>query len=89
MINDRVDDVDVAGDAGWASPFERSDMLCSLHETYKTIKVGIRWARKIFQVGVCKQNTWNEIRINTVEMSADEAADQILAWMREHDWFDV
>lgn len=30
-----------------------------------------------------------EIRINTVEMSADEAADQILAWMREHDWFDV
>jgi len=30
-----------------------------------------------------------EIRINAVEMSADEAADQILAWMREHDWFDV
>ncbi len=30
-----------------------------------------------------------EIRINTVEMSADEAADQILAWMRTHDWFDV
>jgi len=30
-----------------------------------------------------------EIRINTVEMSADEAADQILTWMRERGWFEV
>lgn len=30
-----------------------------------------------------------EIQINTVEMSADEAADQILAWMRERGWFEV
>jgi bifunctional enzyme CysN/CysC len=30
-----------------------------------------------------------EIRINTVEMTADEAADQILNWMRERGWFEV
>ncbi len=30
-----------------------------------------------------------EIRINTVEMSAEDAADQILAWMRERGLFDA
>ncbi|NQY95898.1 MAG: sulfate adenylyltransferase subunit CysN [Henriciella sp.] len=30
-----------------------------------------------------------EIRINTVEMTADEAADQILNWMRERGWFEA
>lgn len=30
-----------------------------------------------------------EIRINTVEMTADEAADQILVWMRERGWFEA
>ncbi len=30
-----------------------------------------------------------EIRINTVDMSAEEAADQILSWMRERGWFEV
>ncbi|MBO6689759.1 MAG: sulfate adenylyltransferase subunit CysN [Henriciella sp.] len=30
-----------------------------------------------------------EIQINTVDMSPDEAADQILNWMRERGWFEV
>ncbi len=30
-----------------------------------------------------------EIRINTVEMTAEDAADQILVWMRERGWFEV
>ena len=30
-----------------------------------------------------------EIQINTVEMSAEEAADQILNWMRERGWFEA
>ena len=30
-----------------------------------------------------------EIRINTVDMSPEEAADQILNWMRERGWFEV
>lgn len=30
-----------------------------------------------------------EIRINTVEMTADEAADQILVWMRDRGWFEA
>lgn len=30
-----------------------------------------------------------EIQINTVEMTAEEAADQILNWMRERGWFDA
>lgn len=30
-----------------------------------------------------------EIRINTVEMTAEDAADQIIVWMRERGWFEV
>ena len=30
-----------------------------------------------------------EIRINTVEMTPEEAAEQILVWMRERGWFEV
>jgi bifunctional enzyme CysN/CysC len=30
-----------------------------------------------------------EITINTVEMSAEDAADQIITWMRERGWFEV
>jgi len=30
-----------------------------------------------------------EIQINTVDMSAEEAADQILTWMRERGWFEA